>query len=165
MSSDIALLSLSLWTQSHITNLYKATTQSSLNEALNAFLAKDAKIIVNGHETSRAELANQLQSQKFDEAGAIVTFTGTVEAPAKQGDTFTAGSVGVFYNAIIAEEIRVRDAPVSSKITGSVNVLIEQDFEIPVPPTPPGTRGGGSDRRRAKVFNQVFTDVPVPFNI
>jgi len=165
MSSDIALLPLSLWTQTHIANIYKTTTPSSLKEALDAFLAQDAKIIVNGIQISRAEFANQLQSQKFDEAGAIVTFTGTVEAPAKQGDNVTAGSVGVFYNAIIAEEIRVRDAPVSSKITASVNVIVEQDLEIPVPPTPPGTRGGGSDRRRAYVLNQVFTDAPVPFNI
>lgn len=34
-----------------------------------------------------------------------------------------AGSVGVLYNATIQETIRVRDAPVSSKITASVNVV------------------------------------------
>ena len=34
-----------------------------------------------------------------------------------------AGSVGVFYTALIQEAIRVRDAPVSSTITASVNVV------------------------------------------
>jgi hypothetical protein len=34
-----------------------------------------------------------------------------------------AGSIGVFYTALIQEAIRVRDAPVSSTITASVNVV------------------------------------------
>ena len=33
-----------------------------------------------------------------------------------------AGSVGTFFNVTIDETIRVRDAPVSHKVTASINV-------------------------------------------
>jgi predicted benzoate:H+ symporter BenE len=48
MTANIVLPSLASWTQSHITALYQATSQTTFNEALDAFLAKDAKITVNG---------------------------------------------------------------------------------------------------------------------
>ncbi|KAF8809850.1 hypothetical protein BYT27DRAFT_7254191 [Phlegmacium glaucopus] len=160
MSSNIVLPTLTAWTESHIAALYKATSPSGLADALNAFLAVDAEITVNGTKISRADFTNQIQSEKFDEVGAIVTFLGAVSAGK---DQFEAGSVGVFFTATIQEAIRVRDAPVSSTVTSSVNVVIEQDPHIPVPP--PSPIHGFFDRRRVKVFNQVFTDERVPFNI
>ena len=36
---------------------------------------------------------------------------------------FQAGSVGTFYNVTIQESIRVRDAPVSHKVTACLNVV------------------------------------------
>jgi len=34
-----------------------------------------------------------------------------------------AGCVGLFYSALISEAIRIRDAPVSSEVTVSINVV------------------------------------------
>ena len=78
MAANIVLPSLSSWTQSHITALYQATSPTTFNEALDAFLAKDAQITVNGVLISRANFAKQIQSEQFDEQAAIVTFAGTV---------------------------------------------------------------------------------------
>ena len=81
MSSNIVLLPLSLWTQGHIRAIYQATTQDATQAAIDAFLAKDAQITINGTNISRTDFVNQLKSEKFLEAGAIVTFAGTVEVP------------------------------------------------------------------------------------
>lgn len=162
-STDIVLPSLTQWTEDHITAVLQATSQSDFTGALDAFLSKDAEITVNGVCISRADFAKQIQSEQFDEATAIVTFAGTVGVPANQQSPVEAGSVGVFYTATVQQRIRVRDAPVSSTVTASVNVVIEQDLSIPLPPSSPIR--GFFDRRRVKVLNQVFTDVPVPFFI
>lgn len=82
MSSNIVLPSLTQWTENHITAILQATSQSALTNALDAFLAKNAVITVNGANISRADFAKQIQSEKFDEAQAIVTFIGAVEVPA-----------------------------------------------------------------------------------
>ena len=82
---------------------------------------------------------NQVQIEKFDEAGAEISFTASVQVPTDENKPFDvrpddgvqamtkvflqAGSVGLFYNALIVEAVRIRDAPVSSKITASVNVV------------------------------------------
>ena len=82
MSTDIVLLSLSKWTESHITAIYNATTQPATSSALDSFLEKDADITVNGKKISGSDLAKELQSEKFLEAGASITFNNIVEVPA-----------------------------------------------------------------------------------
>jgi hypothetical protein len=82
MSTNIVLLSLSKWTESHITAIYNATSQIATTNALDNFLSTDAVIIVNGKKISRADLTKDLQSEKFFEVGAFVTFLGVVEVPA-----------------------------------------------------------------------------------
>ena len=82
MSTDIVLLSLSNWTESHISAIYKATTQSDTSNALDNFLEKNADITVNGKKISRDDFGKELQSEKFLEVGAIVTFNNIVEVPA-----------------------------------------------------------------------------------
>jgi hypothetical protein len=148
---SIVLLSLSNWTESHITAIYQATSQSDTSNALDNFLSKDAVITVNGKAISRADLTKQLQAEKFLEAGAIVTFLGIVEVPTDQTApveviglhflqiwkkklmilmaVIQAGSVGTFYTVTIQETIRVRDAPVSSKVTASLNVVYVCDLK------------------------------------
>lgn len=81
MTTDIVLLSLSNWTESHITAIYKATSQTDTSNALDNFLSKDAVLIVNGKEISRTDLTNELQSEKFLEVGDSITFSGIVEVP------------------------------------------------------------------------------------
>lgn len=75
---SIALLSLPVWTKNAITALYQTTSSTDFNNALNRFLSEDAVIVVNGLQIDRAKFAQELQSEKFDEAGAVVTFVDIV---------------------------------------------------------------------------------------
>ena len=145
MSTNIVLLSLSNWTESHISAIYQATSQAATSSALDNFLSKNVDIIVNGKDIPRAEFTNELQTEKFLEAGASVTFANILEVPADKAAPVQviylyffiqisnklmivmaivqAGSVGTFFTVDIQESIRVRDAPVSHKVTASLNVV------------------------------------------
>jgi len=80
--SQILLLPLTQWTKNHITAIIQATNQTDLDSAIDAFLSQDATIVVNGVEVSRAEFVNQVQTEKFNEAGVTVSFAASVEVPA-----------------------------------------------------------------------------------
>ncbi|KIM41970.1 hypothetical protein M413DRAFT_71471 [Hebeloma cylindrosporum] len=123
MSTAILAPTLTQWTENHVTAIIQATNEQDLTSAIDAFLAKDATIVINGAKLSRAEFQKQLQTEKFDEAGATISFVGAVQVPADKDKPFDAGSVGLFYNALIVEAIRIRDAPVTSEITASLNVV------------------------------------------
>ena len=84
MSTNIVILteSLSKWLESHISAMYNATSDTS--KALNNLLSKDAVLIVNGKKTSCNDLTRELQSEKFFEAGATVTFLHILEVPANK---------------------------------------------------------------------------------
>ena len=84
MSTNIVLPSLTNWTESHITAIYKATSQTETSNAFDNFLSKDAVIVVNGKKISRSDLTKELQSEKFLEVGATVTFLNAVEVPANK---------------------------------------------------------------------------------
>lgn len=152
-ATQIVLLPLSQWTENHLTAIFQATTASALEEALDAFLFKDATITVNGRTISRTEFTNLLSGEKFDETHASISFAGAVEVPADPKSPVLAGSVGVFFTAIVDEAIVIRDVPVQEQTTASINVVIEQDDSLPPPPRPPIR--GFSDRRRVKVLNEV----------
>ena len=137
--SQTLLLPLTQWTKNHITAIIQATNQTDLDSAIDAFLSQDATIVVNGVEVSRAEFVDQVQAEKFNEAGATVSFAGSVEVPADNERPLAVspdsdvramiklflqgGSVGLFYNAIISKKIRIRGAPARSEVTASVNVV------------------------------------------
>jgi hypothetical protein len=87
MSTDIDLPSLSKWTESHITAIYNADSDTATIEALDNFLSKHAVIIVNGENTSHDDLAKELQSEKIFEIGDFVRFLGVVEVPANNADS------------------------------------------------------------------------------
>ena len=84
MSTNIVLLPLSKWLESHISAVYNATSQTDTSNALDSLLSKDAVIIVNGKKISRNDLTKELQSEKFLEVGATVTFLNIVEVPANK---------------------------------------------------------------------------------
>ncbi|KAF8958553.1 hypothetical protein BDZ97DRAFT_1439176 [Flammula alnicola] len=155
MSTNIVLPTLTQWTKNHITAIIEAQTQADLESAVDAFLSKNATITVNGVQISQADFVKQLSVENFAEAGATVAFSASVEVPADPKNTFDAGSVGVFYNAIISETFRIRDAPISSEVTASVNVVIAQDPSIPKPP--PSPIHGFFDGRRVMALNEVRT--------
>ncbi|KAJ7325566.1 hypothetical protein DFH08DRAFT_817235 [Mycena albidolilacea] len=119
----------------------------------------NATITLNGKDISRDEYQKQLQGEGFDEAGATVQFSGAVEVPSEI-NSIQGGSVGLFYTALIAENIVVRDAPVQRQITSSVNLVIEEDKSLTPPNLPHGIHGF-FDGRRVSVLNQIILDAPV----
>lgn len=147
MSSAIVLPTLTQWVENHLTAIIQAKTQTELESTLDAFFSKNATIIVNGTQISRADIFTQLYGQKIDEQSATVNFTASVAVPTTPGDNFTvraaansyidsrnrfpnllwtylqAGSVGVFYTVTIAESIRVLGGPVTKQVTTSLNAV------------------------------------------
>ncbi|KAF7373248.1 hypothetical protein MSAN_00533700 [Mycena sanguinolenta] len=154
MSVNIVLPPLKTWAQGHLSSIIKATTQTAFDSAFDAFVSKNATITVNGKKVSRDEYQKQLQGEEFDEAGADVQFNGAVEVPA-ESNSIQAGVVGLFYTAVIAENIVVRDAPVERQITSSLNLVIEQDKSLSPPSLPHGIHGF-FDGRRVIELNQVI---------
>lgn len=90
------LPTLSLWAQSHITALFKATTTEEFDDAFDAFLAKHTdSIVVNGEKLSRDAFKNRLQSARALERSAEVKYLGTVEVKdEKEGEKVCVLSVG-----------------------------------------------------------------------
>ena len=92
MSTAIVLPTLTQWTENHITAIINATNQKDLTSAVDAFLSKDATIVINGIQISHAEFEKQLQLEKFDEAGATTAFVGAVQVPADKDKPFDVSS-------------------------------------------------------------------------
>ncbi|KAJ7157874.1 hypothetical protein C8R43DRAFT_882763 [Mycena crocata] len=156
MSTNIVLPPLRAWAEQHLSSIIKATTQTTFNAAFDSFLSKHATITVNGKNVSRDDYKKQLQGEGFDEAGATVSFSGAVEVPDPE-NPLQRGVVGLFYTAVISENIVIRDAPVQSQVTSSLNLVIEEDKSVPPPHLPPGVHGF-FDGRRVTVLNQVIVD-------
>ncbi|KAJ7145724.1 hypothetical protein C8R44DRAFT_755751 [Mycena epipterygia] len=162
MAVNIALPSLRIWAEQHLSSIIKATTQTAFDAAFDGFLSKSATVTVNGKHVSRDEYKKQLQGEGFDEAGAEVTFRGAVEVPANPNNSrflyLQAGVVGLFYTATISKKIVIRDAPVQSQITSSLNLVIEEDKSLIPPHLPHGIKGFLPDGRRVSVLNQIILD-------
>ncbi|CAK5270961.1 unnamed protein product [Mycena citricolor] len=161
MSTAIVLPPLKQWAQQHLSSILKATTDVSFNEAFDAFISKNASISLNGKSVSREAYKAQLQAEQFDEAGADVQFGGAVDVPSS---TIESGVVGLFYTATIAENLRIRDAPIENVITSSLNLVIEEDKSLTPPHFPAGIHGffGKSPvsayGRRVSVVNQILVN-------
>ncbi|KAJ7474986.1 hypothetical protein FB451DRAFT_278692 [Mycena latifolia] len=151
MTAHIVLPPLKNWAEDHLSAIIKAKTQTEVDEALNAFLAKDATLTVNGKRVSRDDYKNQLRG--FREQSATVKFSNAVEVPANQSHPNQAGSVGLFYTAVIEEGIRVHAAAVEDHVTSSVILLIKEDKSLEPPHLP---HGGIFDGRRVFEVNQVI---------
>ncbi|KAJ7154459.1 hypothetical protein B0H12DRAFT_1247006 [Mycena haematopus] len=174
MSANIVLPPLKTWAEQHLSSIIKATSKTAFDSAFDAFVSKKATIVVNGKHISRDEYQKQIQGEGFDEAGATVQFSGAVEVPS-ESNSIQAGLVGLFYTAIIAENIVVRDVPVARQITSSLNLVIEEDKSLTPPHLPQGIHGffGANfpllsskhrsdqfpDGRRVSALNQIILDV------
>ncbi|KAJ7474989.1 hypothetical protein FB451DRAFT_1247199 [Mycena latifolia] len=151
MPAHIDLPPLKNWAEDHLSTIIKAKTQAVVDEAFDTFLAKDATLTVNGKRVSRDEYKNQLRG--LLEQSATVKFSDAVEVPADQSRPSQAGSVGLFYTAVIVEGINVHGAPVEDNVTSSVNLVIKEDKSL----TPsPLVHGGIFDGRRVFEVNQVI---------
>lgn len=83
------------WTQNSISAIYNAKTQSEFSSAFDAFVHEEANITVNGKRLSRAQYKALFQSEKFLEAGATVSFLGSVEVPADKNDPVAVRSINL----------------------------------------------------------------------
>jgi hypothetical protein len=143
MSVNIVLPTLTQWTKNHVTAIIQAQNKAALEAAVDAFLSKSATINVNGAQITRDAFVQQLSGENFEEAGAQVNFNASVEVQADPSNGFNvciflrhhvvyvwlwlklskAGSVGLFYTAVISEAILVMGGPVTSQVTASLNVV------------------------------------------
>ena len=88
-ATSIVLPTLTQWVENHITAITQAKTQADLQDAVDAFLSKNATIVINGTQITQAQYVAQIAGEHFDEQSATVTFTASVAAPATAGDNFT----------------------------------------------------------------------------
>ncbi|KAJ7243092.1 hypothetical protein C8J57DRAFT_1367236 [Mycena rebaudengoi] len=158
MSTNIVLPPLKSWAEQHLSVIIKATTQDEFNAAFDNFLSHRATITVNGKEMSRDAYKKLFQGEGFDEASASVTFSGAVEVP-NPTNTIQGGFVGLFYTAIISQKIVIRDVPVETEVTSSLNLVIEEDKSLQPPHVGPHGIHGFFDGRRVFALNQVVLDV------
>jgi hypothetical protein len=96
-SSDIAIPNIDLvyWTELHLTALLQATTPEAVSEAIHNFLAKDARITVNGKSVSIDEYA-QFAGPAIRKRGAQVKYDAAVGIPKDQkNQTKVSLSTGV----------------------------------------------------------------------
>ncbi|KAJ7128374.1 hypothetical protein C8R44DRAFT_700938 [Mycena epipterygia] len=157
MAVNIVLPPLKTWAQQHMSAIIKATTQTAFDAAFDGFLSKHATTTVNGKHISRDEYKEQLQGLRFDESGATVVFSNAIEVPADPENPLQAGAVGLFLTDIISENIIIRDAQVQSRITSSLNLVVEEDKSLKPPHFPQGVRGFFGTRP-THFFAQWFSD-------
>ncbi|KAJ6530641.1 hypothetical protein B0H19DRAFT_1191682 [Mycena capillaripes] len=157
MSANIVLPPLKAWAEQHLSSIIKATTYTALDSAFDAFLSQHAKITLNGKHISRDEYQKELHGAGFDEAGALVQFSGVVEVPS-QSHPNQAGLVGLFCTATIGENLVVRDGPIVRQIISSLNLVIEEDKSLTPPHFANGVHGF-FDGRRVSALNQIILDV------
>ena len=71
------------WVQQHVRALYTAKSQDAFDRAFDAFVARDARIQLNGAPVSREQYKKTIQgeSQGPFAAGATVTFERVVSVP------------------------------------------------------------------------------------
>ncbi|PCH42871.1 hypothetical protein WOLCODRAFT_17991 [Wolfiporia cocos MD-104 SS10] len=143
---------ISTWTESHISDIYTATTTADFNTAFDNFLAENAHITVNGQHMSRDQYKELLLQQKTDELNARMTFNGTVTVPGDQG-ALVGGSVGVFFTAEITTHI-IKISTISASL--NVQIVTEKVHEPAGQHLPPIF----TDPRRVAVLNEVLLDQP-----
>lgn len=135
------IVPLNLWTENHITAIYKATNRADFDKAFDEFIDKNAQITLNGRKIGREEYKLQLVGEKFFERSADVSFVGSVQREGKIVDyiqvsgllsravsylipyEFKTGDVGVFFKATVFGRLFYRGAPVSSTVNSSINAV------------------------------------------
>ncbi|KAF9809586.1 hypothetical protein IEO21_07357 [Rhodonia placenta] len=118
------IVPLNLWTENHITAIYKATNRADFDKAFDEFIDKNAQITLNGRKIGREEYKLQLVGEKFFERSADVSFVGSVQREGKIVDYIQTGDVGVFFKATVFGRLFYRGAPVSSTVNSSINAVV-----------------------------------------
>lgn len=118
------IVPLTLWTENHITAIYKATNLADFDKAFDAFISKDAQITLNGRKLTREEYKLQLVGETFAEKSANVSFLGAVDVPEKVIGLTQTGTVGVFFQATVFGRLLFRGAPVTSTVNASLNATV-----------------------------------------
>ncbi|KAF9476911.1 hypothetical protein BDN70DRAFT_881837 [Pholiota conissans] len=158
MATAVLLPKLTDWVQNHITAIIEAKTTHDLHDAVNRFLNQHAMITVNGAHISRAEFVKQLKAENFAEEKATITFNDSIEVPdSREGESITAGTVGVFYTAIITSAHLIHGIPTSKQVIASLNVVVAPDPSVHKPPMP----NGYYDPRRVTSLNEVRVERPL----
>ncbi|KAI0944290.1 hypothetical protein AcW1_002038 [Taiwanofungus camphoratus] len=145
------LSDLATWTEGRVRNMMTANTQEDFDSAFEAFLSKGAHITVNGKHISRHHYKERMQTMKSNEMNVKITFNGTVAAPVNTDSPTEAGTVGLFYTAVITTHLIK-----SSTISSSLNVVIVQD---------PSLKDFADnvvdfDARRVSTLSEVVVDSP-----
>jgi len=162
-TSNIVLPPLDTWAKEHLTALITAKTGQDFNQAFDNFIAKNVKVTFNGAPLTRDQYKKQLQGERLLEADATINIENVVIAPQLNTQaTQSSGLVGIFYTALFIESIRVLGGAAEHKAQSSLNIQVEQDESIPLPPN--GIRGD-VDRRRVFVLDQVLIDNQVPVTL
>lgn len=81
MSAAIVLPPLKTWAEQHLTALIIAKTKEDFDQAFDNFIAKNVKISFNGESLTRDNYKEKLQSERFDEVGAVVKVLNSIQAP------------------------------------------------------------------------------------
>lgn len=79
--AQIALPSLSDWTEIHTNALINAQTADDLNDAADSFLAENISIVVNGVNVSRSEFLQTLVVNLPGRVSSNVSYTAIIEDP------------------------------------------------------------------------------------
>ncbi|KAF8963250.1 hypothetical protein BDZ97DRAFT_1821273 [Flammula alnicola] len=158
-SSDIVLLSLTKWTEQHITALVNANTNADLEAAVDSFISKNVVIELNGANITRDAFTKSLEANLANRVSANVTYNASVEVPTNPQSPVTAGWVGIFF--VTTSTYGNPNAHLTIE-TASDNLLIQQDPSIPPPPNTTLPIRGDFDGRRIMVIQRVSTEVTTP---
>ncbi|THH05363.1 hypothetical protein EW145_g4853 [Phellinidium pouzarii] len=156
MTSNIVLPPLKTWATERLTALITASTQADFDRAFDSFVSKDVKVTFNGAPLTRDQYKKQLQGERILERSATINVLNAIQAAQLNTQASeTSGLVGMFYDATYVEKILILGAPAEHSNQSSLNIHVETDKSIPLPPA--GIHGD-VERRRVFSLNQVSVD-------
>ncbi|GBE77642.1 hypothetical protein BKA93DRAFT_825402 [Sparassis latifolia] len=158
--SGSSVPSLSQWTQEHLKAVLDAASEEAFHTAFDAFISKHVHINVNGKHITREQYKQLLLGEKtFGTTAAPCTllFEAVVEVPADSSHPAMAGTVGLFYEAVVTGRYVVLGVPNTSTIRSSLNIVITPDTSL----AHEGT-GYTLDTRRVSHLNEVVVDEENP---
>jgi hypothetical protein len=164
MSTNIVLPTLSTWAASRLSGLLQSTTQATFDAAFDDIFAHDCDITVNGKHLSSEQYKQQLLEQSGAaplERDASVTVQGQLEVEGDQGQL--SGLVGLFYTSLKDSKFLVLGAPTESRVTSSINLIIQPTEKNPQNPSLPIR--GYFDPRRVVTVNQVTAETSLHVTI
>ncbi|KAF9243491.1 hypothetical protein BU15DRAFT_42859 [Melanogaster broomeanus] len=157
MSTNIVLPTLSAWAASRLAGLLQSTTQAAFNASFDTIFARNCNITVNGKHLSSEQYKELLLEQSGAaplERDASVSVQGQLEVEGDQGQL--SGLVGLFYTSLRDSKYLVLGAPTESRVTSSINLIIQPTETNPQNPSLP--IHSYFDPRRVVTVNQVTAE-------